>query len=393
MATHEGRKFYKTKFEGVFYRLSSRRDPRTGELDRIYCFSWQDAQGKGHWKTVGRHSQGERAQTAKVARAEFLARIAGGINPARKNTVTVGDAVEAYVTWARAEGKHISQPLEQYDRHLRASLHAVPISAVTPAMLTTIKGRLESTPLARRRSDGHARLSPQSIAHLFAFARRAVNRALATGCWEGTNPFSSRQGGAWQMPRVDNRRVRFFTPAEAAGLLANLARRSRQLHDMALLSLKTGLRATEIFKLRAQDIDAHAGILHVTSKGGRIDSVPAPQDVIDMLLAYGRHGGEPIFQERGTGQPVKRISDAFRRAVDELGLDTSGGNSRYAVTFHTLRHTFASWLAQSGKVTLLELQKLMRHESLAMTQRYAHLIPGQERSKLAIIDNLLTEKH
>ena len=74
-------------------------------------------------------------------------------------------------------------------------------------------------------------------------------------------------------------------------------------------------------------------------------------------------------------------------------LDTSGGNSRYAVTFHTLRHTFASWLAQSGKVTLLELQKLMRHESLAMTQRYAHLIPGQERSKLAIIDNLLTEKH
>lgn len=191
------------------------------------------------------------------------------------------------------------------------------------------------------------------------------------------------------MPRVDNKRLRFFTPDEAARLLAKLGRSSRQLHDMAYLSLKTGMRATEIFKLRAQDVDAHAGILHVISKGGRIDPVHAPDDVINMLLGYGRVGDEHIFQERNTGGAIKRTSDAFRRAVAELGLDTSNGNSRFAVTFHTLRHTFGSWLAQSGKVTLLELQKLMRHETLAMTQRYAHLIPGQERKRLGIIDTLL----
>ena len=38
-----------------------------------------------------------------------------------------------------------------------------------------------------------------------------------------------------------------------------------------------------------------------------------------------------------------------------------------------MRHTFASWLAQSGKVTLMELQKLMRHKNITMTMRYAHL--------------------
>ena len=75
------RKYIKTKFEGVFHRLSARRDPRTGEFDRVYCFWWADAEGKGHWKTVGRHSMGERPQTARTARAEFLTQMAGGANP------------------------------------------------------------------------------------------------------------------------------------------------------------------------------------------------------------------------------------------------------------------------------------------------------------------------
>lgn len=191
------------------------------------------------------------------------------------------------------------------------------------------------------------------------------------------------------MPRVDNHRLRFFTPTEANALLAKLTETSQQLHDMALLSLKTGLRATEIFKLRAQDINAHADILHVRAKGGTVQTVHAPKDVILMLLSYERTGAEPIFQERGTGGEIKRISDAFSRAVAALGLDNSSGNSHFAVTFHTLRHTFASWLAQSGQVSLIELKQLMRHNTLAMTQRYAHLIPGEERKKLSIIDTLL----
>ncbi len=413
MAKQE-RKYIKTKFEGVFYHLSSRRDPRTGEFDRVYCFWWADTEGKGHWKTVGRHSKGERPATARKARGDFLAELDAGVNPAQRDKYTVGDAVDTYVTWARGEGKHIAQPLQQYDKHMRARLHAVPISSITPGMLSRIKAELTETPAELRKPKTPAEpvvtpggikkpkkpkkvyappparnLSAQTIAHQFSFLRRAVYRAMSTGDWSGVNPFASRQNGPWQMPKVDNKRLRFFSPEEAAKLLAKLADSSRQLHDMSLLSLKTGMRVTEIFKLRAQDVDTHAGILHITAKGGRVESVQAPKDVIDMLLEHDRTGGEYIFQERVTGGAIKRTSDAFRRAVTELGLDTSEGNSRFTVTFHTWRHTFGSWLAQSGKVTLLELQKLMRHETLAMTQRYAHLIPGQERRRLGIIDTLL----
>ncbi len=38
-----------------------------------------------------------------------------------------------------------------------------------------------------------------------------------------------------------------------------------------------------------------------------------------------------------------------------------------------LRHSFASWLASSGQVSMYELQKLLTHSSPQMTQRYAHL--------------------
>jgi Site-specific recombinase XerD len=164
---------------------------------------------------------------------------------------------------------------------------------------------------------------------------------------------------------------------------------------MAWLSLKTGLRATEIFKLRAQDVDETAGVLYVTAKGGRREIVHAPQDVISMLLTYGSVGGEYIFSSRNQGERIKSTPDTFRRIVRKLGLDAAGGDSLYAVTFHTLRHTFASWLAQSGQVTLLELKEMMRHDSISMTQRYAHLIPGHAKKRLSIIDVTLhsSQKH
>lgn len=399
----QNRRYIKTKFDGVYYRISAKKDPRTGEQDRVYCFWYADAEGKGHWKTVGRHSAGVRPPFARQTRNEFLAAMSSGTNPHTRDRYTLGDAVDAYVTWASSEGKHVSRPLQQYDKHLRQKLHALPVTAITSGLLCKIKEDLANTKATLARPASPAKgyiappsrtLSPQTIAHQFSFLRRCVNRSIATGAWSGANPFSSQKNGAWQMPKIDNGRLRFFTPQEATALLASLQQKSPQLHDMAFLSLKTGIRATEIFKLRGQDVNAQAGVLHVTAKGGRMESIHAPDDVITMLLAYGRTGGEYIFQKRGdTSGPINSTSGAFRRSVQELGLDTSDGDSRFAVTFHTLRHTFGSWLAQSGQVSLIELKALMRHKTLTMTQRYAHLIPGQERKRLSIIDDTLKLAH
>ena len=368
-------KFIKTKFSGVYYRELKKIDPRTGKPDRSYYY-WQPADGKGKFVQVGLHSQGVRPQTVMQERATFVSTSAVNPSHASHDTFSVGEAVELYAAWGKAEGKHIDKPMQQYNKHLRASLHAVPIVAVTSGLLTRIKNHMLET------------LSPQSVKLAFTFVRSAVNRSIAIGRWVGVNPFSSRPG-AWQMPKVDNTRIRYFTPHEAAALLEELGHRSLQLRDMTMLSLRTGMRATEIFKLRGQDVAPAAGIIYCIAKGGQREVVHAPADVITLLQSYHRSPEEFIFQERNTGKALQRISDTFERAVKAIGIANDDRHSPYHITFHTCRHTFASWLAQSGKVTLLELKALMRHSSLTMTQRYAHLIPGQEATKLHIIADAL----
>lgn len=103
------RKYTKTKFEGVFFRQSAKRDPRTGEYDKIYCFWYADHEGKGHWKTVGRDSKGVRPATVTKERAKFLAEFdATGINPIERDKVTIGEIVNAYLAWGRTKGSTLT---------------------------------------------------------------------------------------------------------------------------------------------------------------------------------------------------------------------------------------------------------------------------------------------
>lgn len=400
MSNAPERKYTKTKFEGVFFRQSAKRDPRTGEYDKIYCFWYADHEGKGHWKTVGRHSKGIRPATARKERAKFLAEFeATGVNPIERDKVTIGQVVEAYLAWGRSEGKYVDQHYSQYSAHLKAKIHALPVVELTPNLLSNLKAQLLNTPTRNTKSQKvtstfkvrtkkRKTLAGQTVNNIFSFMRSAINRAIATGVWGGNNPLSTK-GSAWKMVQANNCRLRFLTREEAKALLDDLRFRHPQLHDMVLLSLRTGLRPTEIFKLRGQDVDANACGLHIIQKGGKRVFVRVPEDMIQMLSAYHRKPAEPIFRQPRKQTAFTKTPACFQTAVRKLGLAPEDGDSLYAVTLHTMRHTFASWLAQSGKVTLMELQKLMRHKNITMTMRYAHLFPGQESEKLSIIGDML----
>ena len=126
MSDVTSRKYIKTKFEGVYYRQSAKRDPRTGLPDRIYCFCFTDTQGKGHWKTVGRHSKGIRPALVQKERAKFLAEIAvTGVTPVEREKVAIGDLVDAYLEWGKSEGKSVSQHYSQYQAHLKDKIQRV----------------------------------------------------------------------------------------------------------------------------------------------------------------------------------------------------------------------------------------------------------------------------
>ena len=78
---------------------------------------------------------------------------------------------------------------------------------------------------------------------------------------------------------------------------------------------------------------------------------------------------------------LESVSKAFFRAVEDLGFNKDIEDRRQKVVFHTLRHTYASWLVERG-ADLYTVKELMGHKTLAMTERYSHL--GENTLKQAV---------
>jgi site-specific recombinase XerD len=82
------------------------------------------------------------------------------------------------------------------------------------------------------------------------------------------------------------------------------------------------------------------------------------------------------------GTSYRDISTAFQTAVRRAMLND--------VSFHTIRHTFASRLVMRG-VDLKTVQELMGHKHITMTLKYAHLVPGHKRAATAVLDQSANE--
>ena len=229
--------------------------------------------------------------------------------------------------------------------------------------------------------------SPKTVQHILANIRQVFNRAINLDVFQGPNPVSKIK-----FKKLNNKRTRHLTQSEAASLLALLNTKSSQVHDMALLSLHTGMRAAEIFKLKWRDVDLEEGTIHITDSKNAESRYAYMSNATKEMLERQEPGekNQIIFPDT-KGHPIKAISNSFSRSVDELGLNNDIADSRDKVVFHTLRHTFASWQVQAG-MDLYTLQKLMGHKSFQMVQRYAHLAPDNLKKATSIFNRLDSEK-
>ena len=237
-----------------------------------------------------------------------------------------------------------------------------PIREIVPLHLERIKKDMVKAGRAAR-----------TIQYCLAVVRQAFNYALKNRLFIGQNPAGST--GGVTRPKVDNRRTRFLSRQEAADLLAELLQRSPKLHDMALFSLYTGARAGEVFNLHWVDVDLLQGVAMLKdTKSGRNRPVFLTDEVKAMLTRRrlaDAPGSSLVFPGRD-GLKVMRISKSFERAVDQLQWNDGVTDRRQRVTFHTLRHTFASWLAMDG-INPFHLKELLGHSDLKLTERYSHL--------------------
>ena len=163
------------------------------------------------------------------------------------------------------------------------------------------------------------------------------------------------------LPKLNNQRARFLTPDEARALLAEIKRRSKKTWLMAMISLHCGLRFGEIARLCWSDVDFSRDL-----PGG------LPSD----LLFPSKNGGV-----------LSEVPDTFSRAVDYLGLNRGITDRRQRIVFHSLRHTYASWLARSGQGQLVIADRL-GHRSLQMSIRYTHLMDKTRKESADAISHI-----
>ena len=230
--------------------------------------------------------------------------------------------------------------------------------------------------------------SPRTVEYSLAVISQMWNMAREYEIVNGDNPVSKIK-----KPRKDNKRDRFLTEDEAHRLLDTLKTRAPDVHDLAVLSLFTGLRSDECLSLTWSDVDVEQKIIFVKdTKNTRNRHAYMTSEVEEMFRS--RHQGQRpdalVFPNSNGAKNEWGVPDSFTRTVADLGLNEGITDSRQKVVFHTLRHTFASWLVQRG-VPLYNVSKLMGHRSLQMTMRYAHLAPDSKKHAAMMLDGVFSK--
>lgn len=213
--------------------------------------------------------------------------------------------------------------------------------------------------------------SPSTIKYAFAVISQMWSVAKREGMVIADCP--TRQVS---LPKRDNRRERFLTQEESEVLFKELAVSSMQTHDMALMALYCGLRFGEIAALTWRDLDFNQKTISVRDPKARKNRVAYMTPVVEAMLkrrqvaSKGQPANSLLFPGR-FDERMKSVSNSFTRIADRL-FNEGVTDNRQKVCFHTLRHTYASWLVQKG-VDLYSVKELMGHANFSMTQRYSHL--------------------
>jgi integrase len=125
------------------------------------------------------------------------------------------------------------------------------------------------------------------------------------------------------------------------------------------------------------DLNFSHGIILIRDPKGESRQAYMTEEIKAMFLSRKPSGtADLIFPSRNGNRQIS-VSGAYERAVTRLGFNDGVQDIRDKVVFHSLRHTFASWLAIQG-TPILTIKELMGHKSIEMTMRYAHLIPDQK---------------
>jgi integrase len=353
-----------------------------GEYGTWQARAWDGS--RYHYQNLGRADDFQDAngegvldfyQAQGAARAMYEEVLSEGA-PTQKD-VTVQQAADRYLEWFREHRKGVKMAESAVRAHISPTLGNRRLADLTTVdlrtwldKLATKAARLRSSKLSKKlnlrpaaETKDEKRARRASANRILSVLKAILNRAFQDGlvaddsAWRKVKPFA----------KVDEARIRYLTDAEATRLVNVCPLDLRRLVRAALL---TGTRWGELAALKVADVNLKTAQIYIAeSKSGKPRHVPMnPEGVAHFEELVTGKTGDALVLTRADGKQW-----GHNHHVRALDAACKVAKVKPAVSFHELRHTYASHLAQAG-VDLLTISKLLGHADTRITAKhYAHL--------------------
>ncbi|MGD9304789.1 MAG: site-specific integrase [Desulfobacterales bacterium] len=282
-----------------------------------------------------------------------------GIHPAP----LLSDIWKKYFKHAKLNKKTWRDDQSRWDHHIK-HLASLKMDKITPGK---VQGIIDSMTTQK----------PGTKKQVLQLINRLYNWSTQQGHYRGLNPCK-----AVKIPKFDNRLTETLTVDEFKRLLSVLEEDENERAALIIrYAIHSGKRKSEILGLKWSDIEGNF-VTYRDTKNTETQTLPVNSECQAILKrAEELKISEYVFP-CSTGRYYHSFSRTWYRIRKKAVV---------SIRFHGLRHAYASFLVSSGKVSLYELQNLLGHKSIHLTQRYAHLLPERVVKTVNTTDEVFRE--
>jgi integrase len=329
-------------------------------MAKTYKHRWRDRQGTHRQKTF----------ESRAERDNFIARLRLEPEKVEPPRVTFREFARGWIDdYAKVEKSETQWRQDEriLELHINPAIGDVQLKDLKDEHLLMFRRRLIEEKIGRYRR----RLRPKTANNILSLAKQIAGIAAKRGKLPA-NPF-----GDVDLLPVHSQPYGYWTAKERDTFLIQAKRVDPAFQRLVLVAVYTGLRKGELWALQRGQLDFQNKVIVVSAtydhklrrrlertKDGGWGAIPMHDLVYEALK------DEQLKAPSAQVFPDELIGDAVHR-LRRLCLVADVP----VIRFHDLRHTFASLLVMA-RVPIYDVQKLMRHKSIQMTERYAHLAPG-----------------
>lgn len=183
--------------------------------------------------------------------------------------------------------------------------------------------------------------------------------------------------------KIPQKQPLFFSELDFDLLISKID--DKDIRDLVLFAIQAGLRQMELITLEWNQINFKERFLILDNRGHltkskKIRTVPLSIKAMQILTARQLTSKTNlIFTDKGKQFNANYLSNRFKNCVRKAKLNDK-------LNFHSLRHSFASWLVQRG-VSIFQVSKLLGHSRVETTEIYSHLRAEDLRSAINTLNN------